>query len=526
MKNLVTLFLSIFLVISIHAQTTTHTFNNAGNWSMASNWQNSLIANDSSKEAIIRADVSVDAPFTVNTIIIHQNDLAARAISSVGANALTINPDSIENLGVINKSNSPVALSISGNIVISNSDSTGKAVIQTNNNLSNSVVFLDNSLLTINTPLKMRNFGGPTLLNGDLAGSAEMSFLATSDVTFGATADNAAFTGGLIFAAATTVVSNTIVPGGFLPLNSDLKCRSNGGLMQINGAHSLEGRVGRQGINNFTIDFNADQGAISDLSILAGMLTLDVDAGVTNLSFANSALETWVGNLHIVGFRESIIRFGTDSTGLIAAQLSQITHDGTGADLMLDGNGFLIYEPIVLPVELSAFSAEVQNQAILLNWSTFTEQNNDFFTLEKATDGQAFEAIGTQQGAGTSTSIQHYELIDQNPLQGLNYYRLIQTDLDGQRQYSHTISVDFQQAIQVSIFPNPMANKLTIQIPSSESVFIQIMNVKGQQVFQQTRFVDGELVIDVSGLGRGVYILEVNNTTTFDKMYVGKLVKI
>ena len=526
MKNLVTFFLSVILSVSIHAQITTHTFEIAGNWSTVNNWKNSLIADDSTKEAILRADAVIDADFTVNSIFIHQNDTLSRTISSIGANALTIDPDSAPNTGIINKSSLPIDLLISGNIIIDNSASGEKGVIQTNNNLGNSVEFLNNSLLTLNTALKMRNYGGPTVLNGNMAGSSTMSFIGVSNVIFGPTADNTAFTGFLTFTAAGTVVSNTLVPGGLLPPNTSLRCNGSGGVMQINGANSLEGNVSRQGPNNFLLDFNADQSAIGHLSIGTGTLTLDVDAGVNNLAFANSAARTWAGTLNIVGFRENVIRFGTDSTGLTAAQLSMITHDGPGGRLKLDANGYLIYDPIILPVSLGMFRAEVVDQAVLIHWNTLIERNHDFFTLEKSFDGQNFEAIGTQQAKGTSNTPKHYELLDRNPQKGLNYYRLVLTDFDGNSQYSHSISVDFQEEWQIHFYPNPVRDQLTIQAPVYEQVLIQIVDMKGQRLIQQRQFIDKEVVIDVSELAAGLYFLQVklSNESHFvvpsDNMFV------
>ena len=78
----------------------------------------------------------------------------------------------------------------------------------------------------------------------------------------------------------------------------------------------------------------------------------------------------------------------------------------------------------------------------ILKWSTETEQNNDFFTIEKTTDGYIFEDIGYVGGSGNSLTVVNYSFIDHNVGNNINYYRLIQTDFDGKSIYSDLISID------------------------------------------------------------------------------------
>ena len=88
------------------------------------------------------------------------------------------------------------------------------------------------------------------------------------------------------------------------------------------------------------------------------------------------------------------------------------------------------------------FKAELKGRDVLLSWKTASEHNNDYFTIEKTLDGEEFEAIGVVNGAGKSISPRNYELYDFNILQLINYYRLKQTDYDGNYIYSKIVSVD------------------------------------------------------------------------------------
>lgn len=100
-----------------------------------------------------------------------------------------------------------------------------------------------------------------------------------------------------------------------------------------------------------------------------------------------------------------------------------------------------------LPIELLDFSAAVvrNETAVLLEWETASEINNHFFTIERSTDGFNWFEIHEQLGAGNSNSLMRYEHLDENPFLGISYYRLKQTDFDGQFEYFPIRSVRIEQ---------------------------------------------------------------------------------
>ena len=95
-----------------------------------------------------------------------------------------------------------------------------------------------------------------------------------------------------------------------------------------------------------------------------------------------------------------------------------------------------------LPIELVSFTGKKDGVNNQLNWATASEKNNDFFTIEKTVDGENYEIVGNQDGAGTSTSYIEYMLTDYNVKEVVNYYRLKQTDFDGKYTFSNVISID------------------------------------------------------------------------------------
>ena len=121
-----------------------------------------------------------------------------------------------------------------------------------------------------------------------------------------------------------------------------------------------------------------------------------------------------------------------------------------------------------LPVSLITFDAVQEHDQVLLSWSTATEKDNDYFTLERSTDGRTFQPIAQVSGNGTSKVIQHYSFIDYLGFASSStsvYYRLSQTDYDGTFEWLRVI--DLGQSAQVNriqAFPNPAWQGDEIQI--------------------------------------------------------------
>ncbi|RUA32003.1 MAG: hypothetical protein DSY76_00920 [Bacteroidetes bacterium] len=125
------------------------------------------------------------------------------------------------------------------------------------------------------------------------------------------------------------------------------------------------------------------------------------------------------------------------------------------------------------------------------------------------------------EGAGNSNRLLNYSAIDPSPFSGISYYRLKQTDYDGQYEYSQIEVVNFTPSITgVVIYPNPTNNRITIQANAEELSTIKIYNILGKDVTNQTKQIsksDNQRVINVSNLARGLYT--VKTITTANKMY-------
>lgn len=123
-----------------------------------------------------------------------------------------------------------------------------------------------------------------------------------------------------------------------------------------------------------------------------------------------------------------------------------------------------------LPVSLLYFRALLKAPGTaLLQWSTASEENNDYFTLQRSSDGINFTDVIVKDGAGTSNSVNNYSHIDAEALSGISYYRVKQTDYNGQFSYSNIAKIDDSalKTFSLNLSPNP-AN-------SGSSIFLDLM---------------------------------------------------
>ena len=136
----------------------------------------------------------------------------------------------------------------------------------------------------------------------------------------------------------------------------------------------------------------------------------------------------------------------------------------SGGDLMIgnsmDGSGSnrTIFDNFVigsvssspLPVELTRFEGQQQANQIVLNWTTASETNNHYFTIERSIDGIHFdEKIAFVEGMGNSSNTVEYSCVDENPVPGHAYYRISQTDFDGVTEQFDPIVVHYGNVDQL-----------------------------------------------------------------------------
>ncbi|MBL7816293.1 MAG: T9SS type A sorting domain-containing protein [Saprospiraceae bacterium] len=169
----------------------------------------------------------------------------------------------------------------------------------------------------------------------------------------------------------------------------------------------------------------------------------------------------------------------------------------------------------VLPVELLNFSAKkTDNQQIRIDWETASEKDNATFEVQRATDGKDFKTIGTVKGKVNTTDKQTYSFLDETPSVGHNYYRLRQTDTDGNTTFSKIEYVWFSSDKGfLKLYPNPAHTTLTVECEKASD--LHIVNALGQVVKTLYTLDTPNLqshAIAISDLQNGIYFLK----TTID----------
>ena len=172
-----------------------------------------------------------------------------------------------------------------------------------------------------------------------------------------------------------------------------------------------------------------------------------------------------------------------------------------------------------LPIELIDFKAAANDNShhVDLTWSTSSETNNDFFTVEKSIDYDDWIEAIIVPGAGDSDQRIDYQAVDKNPFPGLSYYRLKQTDYDGTFSFSKIVYVTFDDFPEERIlFPNPAVDEVWISGISEDLHSIRILSIDGRDlsniVWIKARQA-GSVALDITKLPVGLYSIVLGDKT-------------
>lgn len=163
-----------------------------------------------------------------------------------------------------------------------------------------------------------------------------------------------------------------------------------------------------------------------------------------------------------------------------------------------------------LPIELISFDGEMIGSHVKLKWRVATEINNDFFTVEKSSDGSEWTIVDIVEGAGNSTTETNYYIVDIKPFRGVSYYRLKQTDFDGKYEYFNPIVINNQMETKAVVYPNPADRYVNISSTDQDPIVIKLYSISGVLIYSDVleNFAKN---IDTSELKNGVYILMLND---------------
>ncbi len=396
---------------------------------------------------------------------------------------------------------------------------------------------------------------------GELAGitgTTITSDLATANWTIGALNTDATFSGNIVKSSLTkvgtgtlivdgnnTYTGKTLISGGRLLVNNAVGKRGIGsgtvsvangavlgGIGAVMGAVTVNtgGTIqpGFNGIGTFIDSSNIVflTGAIADMEINKTSSTFDVLKTTGNIVFNGKLLVEKVGIAdYSVGDNFQLFQAGSYS-----GNFTSILPSTPGTGLLwkfTPANGTLsVIADTILPITLANLTVKPKNDEVVLNWETKNEINNRHFIIEHSKDGQNFEAIGTVKAAGTSSETNRYVFVDKTPYVGINYYRLVQVDVDGHRTISAIKQTQWNKGLSgMVISPNPTGNYIQIHLKKSEQVLhATISGLDGKLFFEYNGSLDklnAHLKANAPSKP-GTYLVRIESSSD---TWVGKYVK-
>jgi len=188
---------------------------------------------------------------------------------------------------------------------------------------------------------------------------------------------------------------------------------------------------------------------------------------------------------------------------------------------------------VIIPVELTSFTANTNGNNVKLNWTTATEINNQGFEVQRKMQNEEFASVGFVEGYGTTTETQNYSFTDENLLPGVHSYRLKQVDFDGTSELSDVVEVEVSTPLYYSLsqnYPNPFNPSTTISysIPADGYVTLRVYDVLGNEVAslvdEQKQSGIFNIHFNASALSSGVYYytLKASEFTSTKKLVLMK----
>ena len=313
-----------------------------------------------------------------------------------------------------------------------------------------------------------------------------------------------------------------IIDSVYKIVTAKLNVPNNGFVIDNNGENlyvccSDSNAVYKINTNTFQIDTTLYFAQLNSLSINLDATELYVfnkKAHLNVINLASSKLEKAfsVGNGGYVDY----ISFSPNNKSAYVLNLNTIykidlTSNKIVSSFTSSGGQLFVSNQVVschsaLPIKIEDISAKSEGKINLIIWQTATELNTDHFIIQQSTDGSSYKDIGTVKTIGSGAN--SYSFADNNPANGINFYRLESVDKDGASTFSAVVSCKWLVVSkQITVYPNPAKDNVTIS--GSHIASVQVIDNMG-------RVVKGVLLKDatnpklsVSSLQAGVYHLRI-----------------
>jgi Secretion system C-terminal sorting domain len=301
--------------------------------------------------------------------------------------------------------------------------------------------------------------------------------------------------------------SSTTGTTGFLNAAGFLMAAHNGQAATVNTNASIPGLVSSTAISLWNRSWYIQRSGGKN----SGQVTLNF-----NFTQYNGGTPSPASNYALI-YNATDGTFATGTNTIVTASSTSIS-GGTVSVTVIASNVSTGYyalsystNPIVLPLQLTAFTVTAQQNTALLEWTMERAAGLDHFNVQHSTDGATFTAIGTVAAAAGDAGSANYTFTDQDPIKALNYYRIEIVNEDGSTTYSgiRTLGSASAGTATVSIYPNPATDRLHVTTSANTAFNILIVDVQGRVVRQVAVASGNTTDITISDLVKGIYFAEI-----------------
>lgn len=196
----------------------------------------------------------------------------------------------------------------------------------------------------------------------------------------------------------------------------------------------------------------------------------------------------------------------------VPGNFNYVVRDGAGCIR----DSFHVTVATVLPVTIDKFDATLQKDKVLLTWSSLQEINNRSFSIERSTDGTMYSLLGTVNAQGSVSKGHDYQMTDYQPMEGANYYRLSQTDIDSRVRNLETKRVNYKSYHDFSVTMLNTGNgrvKLLLNSKVAARYILTVTDMLGKEISKQIMNVPQGTINKTMQLQKGVYAIQISNAT-------------
>ena len=279
---------------------------------------------------------------------------------------------------------------------------------------------------------------------------------------------------------------------------------------------------------NLILDGQGDTNAVFIIKI-NGALSTSISSKISIINSAALTNVYWQINGALSLGDSTVFKGNALVNGAIAlSNVASLSGRGLSMGGMISMKNNTVFRPMQsfnpLPIELLSFSAHPMDTHVQLNWSTASEINNNYFTVQHTKDGINFEEVIRVPGAGNSVTELDYSAIDTAPYKGTSYYRLMQTDFDGKFACSYLVTVHLEKTVNGDIYPNPFTTSATVIINDASEINpaeLRVYTMEGAEVMN-TAVTKQSTTLATDLLSSGIYFYQILRNNTIIKS--GKLI--